>query len=198
MELQPSRIQVSLGINKTFGNIAHATKYILDQPITIADGTSYKYIDVLTYRNIPNITPTKKMLMSIQLETREDKFWTKLRQENKRDYLAEKKKLSHQLITVLDKRLDGIIKYIDMVDVTTPATYKRYTSNWRGSTQGWANENIFKGNPFKKELPGLSNFYMVGQWVEPGGGVPTVFKSGRDLAFIICKKDNKSFNSTVS
>lgn len=198
MELQPSRIQVSLGINKTFNNIAYSTKYILDQPITIADGTSYEYIDVLTYSNIPDITPAGKMLMSIQLETREDKFWTKLRHDNKQEYLKEKTKLSHQLITVLDKRIDGIKRHIEMVDITTPATYKRYTGNWRGSTQGWANENIFKSNPFKKELPGLSNFYMVGQWVEPGGGVPTAFKSGRDLAYIICKRDKKSFISTTS
>jgi len=58
----------------------------------------------------------------------------------------------------------------------------------------WANENIFKSNPFKKELPGLKNFFMIGQWVEPGGGVPNVFQSGRNLAQIICKRDRKRFS----
>ena len=82
-----------------------------------------------------------------------------------------------------------------MVDVTTPATYIRNTGNWNGSAQGWANENIFKANPFKKELPGLKNFYMIGQWVEPGGGIPAVFKSGRDLAQIICRKDRIKFKT---
>ena len=34
---------------------------------------------------------------------------------------------------------------------------------------------------------------MVGQWVEPGGGLPAVALSGRNLAQIICKKDKKKF-----
>jgi phytoene dehydrogenase-like protein len=82
---------------------------------------------------------------------------------------------------------------IEMVDVTTPATYYRYTNNWKGSIQGWDQENVFQGNPFKKQLNNLGNFYLTGHWVEPGGGVPTAFKSGRDVAQIICKKERKEF-----
>jgi len=105
----------------------------------------------------------------------------------------EKEKITEDLISILDRRIGGIKNNIEMTDVATPATYIRYTGNWNGSIQGWANENIFKANPFKKELPGLKNFFMIGQWVEPGGGVPNVFKSGRDLTQIICKKDRKKF-----
>jgi len=72
-----------------------------------------------------------------------------------------------------------------MVDVTTPATYFRYTNNWKGSIQGWDLEKLFQGNPFKKQMSILENFYLTGHWVEPGGGVPTAFKSGRDVAQII-------------
>ena len=45
----------------------------------------------------------------------------------------------------------------------------------------------------KKELPGLNNLYMIGQWVEPGGGLPNTIRSARYVAQIICKKDNKEF-----
>jgi phytoene dehydrogenase-like protein len=45
-------------------------------------------------------------------------------------------------------------------------------------------------------LPGLDNFYTAGHWVQPGGGLPTVMKSGRDVAQIICKKDNKKFTTS--
>jgi len=40
-----------------------------------------------------------------------------------------------------------------------------------------------------KILPGLQDFYMIGQWVEPGGGVPAVALSGRNVIQIICKAD---------
>jgi phytoene dehydrogenase-like protein len=44
-----------------------------------------------------------------------------------------------------------------------------------------------------KTLPGLDSFYMVGQWVEPGGGLPPAAQSGRNVIQVICKKDKKSF-----
>jgi len=47
-----------------------------------------------------------------------------------------------------------------------------------------------------KTLPGLDNFYMVGQWVEPGGGLPPAAFSGRNLTQILCKRDKRPFVTT--
>jgi phytoene dehydrogenase-like protein len=49
------------------------------------------------------------------------------------------------------------------------------------------------GKRMDKTLPGLDGFYMVGQWVEPGGGLPPAAQSGRNVIQVICKKDKKSF-----
>jgi phytoene dehydrogenase-like protein len=48
-----------------------------------------------------------------------------------------------------------------------------------------------------KTLPGLNNFYMVGQWVEPGGGLPPAAYSGRNLIQILCKQDRRKFITNV-
>jgi phytoene dehydrogenase-like protein len=45
----------------------------------------------------------------------------------------------------------------------------------------------------KKTLPGLQDFYMIGQWVEPGGGVPTGALSARSIMQVICHNDKKPF-----
>jgi phytoene dehydrogenase-like protein len=44
-----------------------------------------------------------------------------------------------------------------------------------------------------KRLPGLDGLYMAGQWVEPGGGVPPVLCSGRNVVWLICHEDGKPF-----
>jgi phytoene dehydrogenase-like protein len=44
-----------------------------------------------------------------------------------------------------------------------------------------------------KTLPGLAGFYMAGQWVEPGGGVPTALMSGRHVAQLICADEGMPF-----
>jgi hypothetical protein len=45
----------------------------------------------------------------------------------------------------------------------------------------------------RKTLPGLANFYMVGQWVVPGGGLPGVTPPARALVQRLCKQDGKVF-----
>ncbi len=195
MKVNASRLIISLGVDYHLGNMPFLTKYILDKdkPFTIADGTSYDFIDIFVFRDMPDIVPSGKSLIRIDLETRNDEFWTELRETSRKKYQEVKKELAKEIIDILDRKLEGIKDKIDMIDVATPATYIRYTGNWKGSIQGWQSENIFKGNPFKKELKGLSNFYMCGQWVEPGCGVPIAALSGRNLAQIICKNDKISF-----
>ena len=47
-----------------------------------------------------------------------------------------------------------------------------------------------------KTLPRLEGFYMAGQWVEPGGGVPTALTCGRQLVQILCANENHAFTAT--
>ena len=194
-ELNPSKIQVSLGVDGTFTDMARTIKLPLSSPLKIIDGNEYDAIDVLVYNNISELSPENKTLMVVQLDTKNGEYWVALKNRDKGKYQDEKKTIADNIIDILDSRIGNIQGNIDMVDIATPATYIRYTGNWNGSVQGWANENIFKTNPFKKELPGLKSFYMIGQWVEPGGGVPNAFKSGRDVAQIICREDRIKFNT---
>jgi phytoene dehydrogenase-like protein len=38
---------------------------------------------------------------------------------------------------------------------------------------------------------------MAGHWVEPGGGLPTVAMSGRNVIQIICKKEKRKFTTIL-
>jgi len=49
----------------------------------------------------------------------------------------------------------------------------------------------------KKTLPGLSNFWMCGQWVEPGGGLPPAAISGRHVVQLVCHEDGRRFVTNV-
>ena len=112
-------------------------------------------------------------------------------------YKLEKEKIANKVIALLDKRFPGLAAQVEMCDVATPTTYERYTGNRWGSYQGWLITTKNMGMRFDKSLPGLKNFYMVGQWVELGGGLPSVALSGRNVAQIICKQDKKKFVTTT-
>ena len=102
-------------------------------------------------------------MLIVQYETDFD-YWNDLRQELPR-YKAEKEKITADVIAGLEQRFPGITERVEMTDVATPVTWKRYTGNWRGAYEGW----IFDAGSFtasmKKSLPGLGQFYMAGQWV---------------------------------
>jgi len=80
-------------------------------------------------------------------------------------------------------------------------TVVRYTGNWQGSQEGWLitteTFGMVMGKGMDKTLPGLGGFYMCGQWVELGGGVPTAAASGRIVIRTICGKDGKKFRVSL-
>ncbi len=92
----------------------------------------------------------------------------------------------------IERRYPGLAGQVEMVDVATPTTFERYTGNWQGNHQGWLPTTEQFGLRMKKTLPGLENFYMAGQWVEPGGGLPLAAVSGRYVTQIVCKSDKKT------
>lgn len=58
-------------------------------------------------------------------------------------------------------------------------------------------QTMVMGKGMDKTLPGLKDFFMIGQWVEPGGGVPGVANSGRSVVRMICKRDGKRFSTSL-
>jgi phytoene dehydrogenase-like protein len=194
--LNTSRIQVSLGVSIDPFDLPHSFKIILDNPVVIGNET-HQYIDVLKYDEETDAAPPGKALFIVQLVTRDYDYWIDLRSNDRVKYVEAKKDVAKAVISILEKRFDTLTDEIEMIDVTTPATYHRYTNNWKGSIQGWDQENLFQRNPFKKQLKRLDNFYLTGHWVEPGGGVPIAYKSGRDVAQVICKNEGKKFYTSA-
>ncbi len=42
-------------------------------------------------------------------------------------------------------------------------------------------------------LPGLRSFYMAGQWVAPGGGLPGAAISARRAVQLVCRAEGRRF-----
>ncbi len=189
-------IQVSLGIARDLSQEPHSPIYTLAQPIRIAE----KKRSLLTMRHFcydPTMAPEGKSAIVTMFVSNYD-YWKALAEDHER-YEAEKKDIAIKVIEQLEQHYPGITDQVEVVDVATPLTYERYTGNWQGSMEGWMLTTETMGQAFgkgmDKTLPGLENFYMVGQWVEPGGGLPPAAESGRKVIKMICKQDGKEFQA---
>jgi len=89
--------------------------------------------------------------------------------------------------------LPDIRRSVEVTDVSTPATVIRYTNNWRGSMEGWLMTPATGFTPLRNTLPGLRQFLMAGQWIMPGGGLPSGVLTGRLAVRKLCKEDRIPF-----
>ena len=104
-----------------------------------------------------------------------------MRESEPAKYTSEKGRIADEIISVFEKRYPGSKDKIEVVDVATPATVIRYTNNWQGSMEGWLLTPRTGVKQLPCTIPGLKNFYMVGQWISPGGGLPSGLITARNV-----------------
>ena len=194
----PPLVYIALGVNRSFKDLPAATGYAFEllDPLKVG-GVEHRYLDLHIYNFDPTLAPEGKTLLTTMFQT-DYEYWSRLRNDDAA-YRAEKERIADRVITLLDKRFPGLAAQVEMRDVASPTTFVRYTGNWKGSFEGWqvTPKTWSLGQVMQKTLSGLDNFYMAGQWVEPGGGLPAVAMSGRNVIQIICKKEKKKFTSTA-
>ena len=193
-------IFISLGINDTFSGepmTVSGFSFPLNKPEEIGDAVRDR-INIHIYNHDPAMAPEGKTSIMIILNS-EYNYWKKLA-EDINAYKSKKEEIASKITMILEQRYPDISKKIEVIDVATPLTFERYTGNWQGSFEGWlitpANSYVFM-KPMSQQLPGLDNFYMCGQWTEPGGGLPTGIMAGQRLIRKICKEDHRKFRIIV-
>lgn len=194
----PPLVYIALGVDRSFEEIppiANGITFPLSEPVKVV-GMELRRLGVMIYNFDPTLAPPGKTVMKVMLYTDFD-YWKGLH-ERPDLYRSEKERAADQIVAVLDKRFPGLSDRVEMRDVATPITFHRYTGNWKGSYEGWLPTQESTSLQMSKTLPGLDNFYMAGQWVEPGGGVPTSAISGRSVIQMICYREKIPFLATIT
>ncbi|HAD06751.1 MAG TPA: NAD(P)/FAD-dependent oxidoreductase [Anaerolineaceae bacterium] len=187
-----SMMQVSLGVNRDLAAEPHWVTHLLDEPVLIA-GEPHHEIGVKHYCFDPALAPPGKSVVELIIRTNYA-YWQRI--YGRRPYDEEQRQVSGIIRDYLEEWYPGLHQQVEVVDEATPLSYERYTGNWMGSTCGWLLTKetmpmLIKGIP--KTLPKLKNFFMAGQWVEPGGSVPLAAASGKNAIQTICSLDQKEF-----
>ena len=194
LPVSDSIVQVSLGVARDFSAEPPMLDFPLAEPIDMGGRVHHRLV-VKHYCFDPNMAEPGKSSLTVWAEADYD-HWKTLHADESR-YAAEKERIGAAVIAALDRRYPGLAASVEVVDVATPTTFERYTANWRGAIHGWAlgmdKMNFMTRMGMPKTLPGLRDFYMIGQWVEPAGNVQLSAASGRDLLEVICKRLGRAF-----
>lgn len=99
-----------------------------------------------------------------------------------------KENLYKKILQKIHEQIPGIENFIEIKEISTPSTLYRFTSNYKGSSLGWASsfkqvdKNLF---PSQTSIKGL---YLTGHWVTSGighSGIAIVALSGKNLAKLL-------------
>ncbi len=196
----PPLLLVGVGVKRSFANepkTVSGISFPLRRPTEIGNAVLER-ITVRIFNQDPTLAPAGKTSLVVAIPSNYE-YWKELAQ-NRETYMEKKDRVALIVVEQLNRRFPGISRQVEMVNVATPVTFEHYTGNWKGSFEGWllTPRNAFTMmKRMRQTLPGLQNFFMCGQWVEPGGGLPTSVMSGRRLVKAMCKQDGKKFQTTV-
>jgi phytoene dehydrogenase-like protein len=193
LETFPSYLQVSLGVAMDLAGQPVSLTRLLDLPLVVDPGTDLNQVSFRLFNFDPTFAPAGKTAVTCFLPTRNFGYWVHLQERDPAGYRAEKHRIAEAVIAILERRFPGLRQAIEVVDVATPATVIRYTGNWKGSMEGWFIGPGVRFRALPSTLPGLRQFMMVGQWVMPGGGLPSGPLTARPAIKAICKRDGVPF-----
>jgi len=190
----PSLLFLGLGLGRDCSGMPHSRIFELDEPLILEGGALVlKKLSLRLFNFDPNFAPPGKTSASIMIETHNDEYWTRLAERDPAAYAAEKKAVIASVIAAVDRKIPGFSSWVEVADLATPKTFIRFTNNWHGSYEGWLPTSVSFGKKFPRTIEGLEGFEMVGQWVNPGGGLPPCGIDGRKLAKKLCKKEGRRF-----
>ena len=188
-------VMVNFGVARKFPDEPPFTTIMLKRPFPV-NRQPIKGIFVRIFNYSPKFASPDKTVVQVEFET-EWNYWNELQGEDRARYDAQKERIAAEVLRRLEAHYPGISSLVEMTDVATPYTTWRYTLNHEGASMGWLPTPEVINTRVRRTLPGLANFYMAGQWVTPGGGVPPCLYSGRHVVQLLCHRDGKPFTTGI-
>jgi phytoene dehydrogenase-like protein len=190
----PACIYAGIGIARDMKDEPSSVIFPLKKEIVLEDGAlTLRHLSVRFFSFDPTLAPPGKTAATVMISTRNHEYWTSLRANDRAKYQREKARLGRLIVDALEEELGDIRDHVEIVDVSTPATWIRYTGNWKGSYEGFLPTRKTMMKNLGCTLPGLDRFYMHSQWVQVGGGLPPAAMGGRALARKICREFGRKF-----
>ncbi len=189
-----SSLQCSFGLDIDMKDYDHFTRFPLETSIFSPDGMEYDRFEIHIFNYDPTMAPKGKTCVIVNFYTENSEFWITLRAKERVKYREEKMIFLERVKKILSEKIEGFYAHLEVEDMSTPATYLRYTNNWLGSTQGWLpGKNMIKSFPIKLKVPGLKNMFVASHWNQPGGGLPIAVTVARQVTQDICKIEKRKF-----
>lgn len=190
-EVFPPIVQVSFGIGRTFDDTEACAVQVVAPGEQIGSTVLSHGYGILNYAFDRTMAPQGKTAVVLRYESPYE-LWEGMKPSI---YKKEKTQIRQDAVRLLEREYPGIGEHIDVCDIATPLTNIRHTGAYRGAYEGWVPSPGNVRTFLPMTLPGLKDFYLAGQWLYPGGGLPPAAQSGKWAIQRQCRRDKKEFRA---
>jgi phytoene dehydrogenase-like protein len=159
------------------------------QPVVI-NKTELKRLKINHYGYSPAFCQNGKTLAEVLLHSSEFEYWHDLKTSSPQTYKQAKEKIAEQVIAEVEAVYPELQGKVKALDVATPATFQRFTGNFRGSYVPFCTMPDVEYENHSGVIAGVKNLYPAGQWVFPDGGLPMAALAGKFAVQRICNQEN--------
>lgn len=187
-EVFTSMVQISFGVNKELETDYHIQVVLAGGEKIGSTVLAHNY-RILNYNFDSSMAPKGKSCIIIRYDS-PYKLWENMSDE---EYHEEKKRIETDAYKILERFYPRSSEFVEICDIATPKTTIRYTGAWKGAYEGFipTPKNVIE--QLDQKIPHLNHFYLAGQWLFPGGGIPPSVHSGKWALQLICRDEKKKF-----
>lgn len=192
-ESSPFGLVIFLGLKGDLSEEPHALTLLFDEPLDLGN-IEQDSLHLIIFGPETGLVPEGKSILKIEAQANYF-YWKERRDADLKAYREEKERMARLIIGRIMPRFPMLQDNIEVIDISTPPTVERFTGNRFGWQAGPPKEDAARimRKGLSKTLPGLDDFYMVGQWASASLGVSNAAMMGRNLVKDLCKQDKKKF-----
>lgn len=163
---------------------------IFDLPDEKAELLHTKQLILREFSHEPSFAPEgKNILQTLTFCFEEDsQEFIRLRESDRAAYSEKKQMISTVIISAIEDKFPELQGKLSLIDLWTPASYKRFIGSDIGSFMSFAMPKKYLPIPMGGELKDIENLILATQWLQSPGGLPIAACSGKAAVDIIEKK----------
>jgi prolycopene isomerase len=110
------------------------------------------------------------------------------REGDSTDWHIDKRRFAEKMLVAAERVVPGFREAVDTMEIGSPATFERYTSNTAGALYGFEATKEVYGEAKVPNGTYLKNLFQAGHWCKPGGGIWNVMECGYTAAQMILRR----------
>ena len=160
---------------------------IVDIPEEYREILKNHRLTIRSFDDEPSFAPEGASTIQVMVYCKEEgcRHFIELKERDPEAYAREKEQMGRAMQAVAEAHFPALAGTLTVLDVWTPATYKRYTGSVFGNYQGFINPKMKAPKKVDIHIPGLKNAMMASQWRMSPGGLPVAAAAGRKAVYYI-------------